>query len=86
MMEPVFSASEVESLNAFQDIGFMHGFTCGHDSGHGLLIATTDGWICRSCPYTQDWAHNFMMDWEWKRCFDFQRRILDHKPKPEDVK
>lgn len=25
------------------------------------LVATTDGWKCETCDYTQDWAHPFMM-------------------------
>ena len=31
-----------------------------------ILVATTEGWACPSCNYTQDWALTFMGDWSWK--------------------
>jgi len=41
----------------------MHEFTCGnsHD-GDNKLIATTNGWICPTCNFKQDWCHAFMTD------------------------
>lgn len=37
--------------------------THGSEGGdRGLLIASTSGWICPHCGYTQDWAHAFMAD------------------------
>ncbi len=26
------------------------------------LVATTSGWICTTCDYTQDWAHEYMVE------------------------
>ena len=49
----------------------MHPFTCPNrgDGKHfdngidkGALIPTVRGWICQCCDYTQDWAHDFMLD------------------------
>jgi hypothetical protein len=34
----------------------------------GQLHATTDGWVCSACDYTQDWAFAFMLevaDWKY---------------------
>lgn len=27
-----------------------------------ILVATMDGWICPTCDYTQDWAHELMLE------------------------
>lgn len=72
-----FSEDQVNSLNGFQQSGVMHEFTCAnrHTPIHGIrtpnphdvLIATTEGWRCEVCDYTQDWAHNFMADWSWTK-------------------
>lgn len=58
----VFTADEVTNLNAFQNAGVMHPFTCGTEECRHDLVATTRGWICPYCDYTQDWAHDFMKD------------------------
>lgn len=60
---------EVAALNAYQEGGWFHPFTCGRcrdaDPDFPLkdehkLVATNDGWICPTCDYTQDWAHEMM--------------------------
>lgn len=69
-----WTAEQVEALNRFQQSGRFHPFTCGnrlseshrqyardHGGDVGQLVATTDGWICPVCDYTQDWAHGAMM-------------------------
>lgn len=63
-----FSSEQVEALNRWQKNGHVHPFTCGnkrndtnHTGGEGVLIATTDGWICPFCSYQQDWAYDFMV-------------------------
>lgn len=71
-----WTESQVENLNIYQNIGIMHPFTCGkrdnlHEKGD-LLVATTEGWICPSCDYTQDWAHAFMVD-------DCMKKIRDRQ-------
>jgi hypothetical protein len=59
-----FAPDEVESLNAFQQDGHFHEFTC--PSGD-VLVANENGWTCPTCKYTQNWAHDFMKDWSWKK-------------------
>lgn len=55
-------AEQVDALNAFQQSGLLHQFTCpGHEGGGDrTLVATRRGWICPHCDYAQDWAHDFM--------------------------
>ena len=67
-----FTDDQVVSLNAYQASGVMHPFTCGQRDlpGHkpsDRLWASTNGWFCEHCDYTQDWAHGFMADWGWAR-------------------
>lgn len=58
-----FTEEQVKNLNEFQNLGFIHEFTCGNDhSGNRVLVATKDGWICPTCTYTQDWAHKGMLN------------------------
>lgn len=55
----------VDRLNAHQQAGEFHPYTCGnrkniqetHADGEGVLVATVDGWKCPYCDYRQDWAH-----------------------------
>ncbi len=54
--------AEVHALNAWQDFGMVHPFTCGTDGCGQSLIATNDGWVCPDCDYIQDWAHTYMVD------------------------
>lgn len=62
-------ADEILRLNEWQTKGEFHPFTCPNrgDGYHrmfngdlGALVATTRGWICPWCSYTQIWAHTFM--------------------------
>lgn len=62
-----WTAEQVTALNAFQQRGGMHPFTCGgdHAPGSPALVAYADGWRCpqpygEACDYRQDWAHAFM--------------------------
>lgn len=58
----------VAALNAFQERGDFHPFTCPREhftDGEMTLVATSEGWVCSAAPacgYTQDWAHSFMTD------------------------
>ena len=67
----IFTHEQVKHLDEWQRAGVMHPFTCPNrgDGNHfdngvdlGALIPTTRGWICQCCDYTQDWAHDFMLD------------------------
>lgn len=59
-----WTPEQVDALNAYQQLGYVHEFTCpGHDGGGSrVLIAEADGWHCPSCDYIQDWAHDAMAD------------------------
>ena len=56
-----FTSEQVKALNAYQELGITHPYTCALRSQHpgeGVLIATAEGWKCPDldCNYTQDWA------------------------------
>ena len=57
-----FTEKQMDSLNAWQNRGDVHPFTCSQHSNNPL-VATRDGWHCAvdGCDYTQNWAHNFMV-------------------------
>lgn len=70
-MDQIFTPQQVENLAHNQTAGAFHPFTCPNrsDGAHamaygdlGALVATTRGWICPFCDYTQDWAHGFMTE------------------------
>lgn len=63
----MFTEDEILSLNEFQQSGSMHPFTC--QNCRNELVATKEGWMCptEKCDYIQNWAHNFMKDWSWKK-------------------
>lgn len=70
MIKAPFTPEQVEALNAWQQLGYVHEFTCGwehtpslvaEDKGR-VLVADADGWACPTCSYTQDWAHDYMAD------------------------
>lgn len=64
MIKAPWTEQQVKNLNDYQRDGLMHDFTCGNDSRHHSLVATVNGWVCKDCSYTQDWAHQFMCDWD----------------------
>ena len=58
-----FTVDQVKSLSDWQNNGRVHPFMCGSHSGLGsVLVPTVRGWICQFCEYTQEWAHDFMLD------------------------
>lgn len=63
-----WSPEQVKNLNDFQTEGHMHPFTCGSPDCRADLVATANGWTCPSgCGYTQNWAHDFMVDGSWRK-------------------
>ena len=76
---PVFTPDEVASLNGFQESGMFHPFTCGTSSLHRDLVAAEDGWHCPECDYRQDWAHDFMKNWNWKKAVDLAQQIGEQR-------
>jgi len=72
MIKAPWTPEQVESANAYQTSGVFHEFTCGTkekqaSGSSGAQIATSNGWVCPSCDYTQDWAHDFMLDKSWQK-------------------
>ncbi len=63
---PIWTDEQVSALNAWQDNGRFHPFTCPGDHPHCAkqreLRATPAGWVCACGEYTQAWAHDFMME------------------------
>ncbi len=63
-----FTADEVANLVAWQECGLYHPFTCPnrgelpHPPNAVLAPDEESGWTCGHCDYTQDWAHDFMLD------------------------
>ncbi len=70
MIKAPFTEDQVDKLNDYQESERGHPFTCcGEDNcrrplkfNNGILIATTEGWICPCGKYKQDWAHKFMTE------------------------
>lgn len=72
----IWTDEQVAALNAYQDRGDVHPFTCSgnrsddahkaaqeeHGGDFGQLVATRQGWVCNACDYRQFWAHDFMFD------------------------
>ena len=54
-----WTQGQVDNLNRRQQREDLHPYTCGIDSEHPWLVATTNGWKCyaTACGYTQYWAH-----------------------------
>lgn len=70
-IEAPWTPEQVDALNDFQTQRLGHPFTCADrmDGTHperfgdfGVLVATTDGWVCPDCPYTQRWAMAYMAE------------------------
>lgn len=82
MIRAPWTDDQVAKLNRYQAGGWMHPFTCYRCRNRDIqrplrheyiLVATNDGWVCPTCDYTQNWAHDFMLDdapETWKAMFD----------------
>lgn len=86
-----FTPEQVEALNAWQELGWVHPFTCNgnhHNAAHmaqngprrGMLEATANGWLCRACGYTQNWAHDFMADKALHPANPFPESVTNPQP------
>lgn len=60
----IWTRQQVTNLNDFQKSGCFHPFTCGKEDCRADLIATVNGWICVYDDYTQDWAYDFMLEFD----------------------
>lgn len=72
-IEAPWTPEQVANLRAWQACRWVHPFTCGPcrdklgTRGPGwfndrVLTPTVDGWVCVTCAYTQNWAHDFMLN------------------------
>jgi hypothetical protein len=63
-IHPPWTPDQVATLTRFQYSGCSRPFTCPHEDRPILLKATRYGWKCpvNGCTYTQDWAHDFMVN------------------------
>lgn len=83
----VFSDQQVKNLNLYQQSGVFHPFTCGNDSCRDILIAKTSGWVCPSCDYTQNWAHEFMLNFSVEKLVEtspFHAALVEHLKNDQD--
>lgn len=78
-----FTEEEIKSFNEYQLSGIFHPFTCGsgrrtdkdHLDGEGLLVLGEGGLRCPYCDYTQQWAHEFMLNGSWKETEDKMKNV-----------
>jgi hypothetical protein len=66
-----WTGAQVDALNRFQRLCYVHPYTCGNEHPGNLLdtfpcdrtlVATRKGWICCHCDYTQFWASAAMLE------------------------
>jgi hypothetical protein len=58
-----WTVSQAATMNAWQVSGLIHPFCCKNTHRKSnVLQAGTEGWYCPRCDYTQNWAHDFMVD------------------------
>lgn len=66
-----WTEDQVASLNGYQQCDLYHPFTGQNrqpNSDETILIATPEGWVeFDGGPVVQTWAHEFMLDWSWKK-------------------
>lgn len=70
MVKAPWTPEQVENARAWQNSRHVHPYTCGNRDGHpmdpegdhGVLVPTENGWVCRHCDYTQNWAHDFTLE------------------------
>lgn len=60
-----FDEETINKLNIWQNRIDVHPLTCGNENCRAVLVATTKRWICPACNYTQNWAHDFMLDFQF---------------------
>lgn len=65
--------AQVRHLQMWQKSPYVHSFTCPHRGDthhrdcygdHGGLRPTLNGWECMDCDYTQNWAHDIMVEFD----------------------
>jgi hypothetical protein len=70
-MKAPWTEEQVGLLRQWQAAGFVHPYTCfsrgegcnrSQREDDGVLIPTTEGWVCPCGKYTQDWCHPIMLE------------------------
>lgn len=96
--EATWSPDEVKLLNRWQQLRIVHPFTCGnnrmdekhrayqaeHGGDYGQLVATENGWVCPACGYTQEWAHQAMVNPKTLDLFE-KTQVLIENPSEENL-
>jgi len=68
-----WSDEQVESLNHYQECGWLHPFT----QDGVTLVATNSGWVTEKLgPVVQDWAYDFMVNGQWKSICKVRNEVL----------
>lgn len=66
-----WTTEEVTNLNRRQKCDILHEYSCKCGAP---LTATTMGWVCDSCNYTQKWCITIDKDFDEK----MERKVLDY--------
>jgi len=65
MVRAPWTMKQVRALRAFQANDQVHPYTCPHShapESSRVLEPGIHGWLCLTCGYRQDWAHDWTMD------------------------
>ena len=65
-----WTSAQVLNLILRQMQAGLHPYTCGTNSRHPELVPTEKGWVCLSCDYKQDWAHQVDVDGKFPSFFE----------------
>lgn len=58
-----WTQQQVDAINEFQKLGFVHEFTCGEHSDVPLHACSSEMYCSvPHCGYSQTWVHDFMAD------------------------
>lgn len=63
---------QVQNLKSLQESSLVHPYTCSSATHfeEQKLTPTNNGWVCDNCENTQNWAHDFSLnfneqDWQF---------------------
>ena len=97
-IEAPWTPEQVAGLNAYQDCGWVHPFTCAEDTCRSVLHAIEAGWVCMdpTCPThpSEETAMGVAVDFpcvqqRWAHAFMAEGcpdlpSFLDPSPQPAD--
>ncbi len=68
-----FTQDQINSIVAFQKSPHNHPFTC---CNHNIMNTYSEGLLCLKCEKLQDWCHDFMANWQWKKNLEIKLKSL----------